>query len=68
MTVCPLVDLWREEGGTPEEVRLLCDIAMEGDRGRAEYHGLEMTLPATLADGSPHCRLIVAKRTEQGDD
>jgi hypothetical protein len=32
---------------------------MEGDRGRAEYHGLRMELPATLAKGAPCCRLIV---------
>ncbi len=63
MQICPLVDLWREEGCSAVEVSLLCDIAMEGDRGRAEYHGLKMELPATLADGASCCRLIVTDPT-----
>ena len=36
MGFCPLVEIWKEEGCTAEELQLLCDIAMEGDRGRAE--------------------------------
>ncbi len=59
MGFCPLVELWREQGCTPEEVNLLCDVAMEGDRGRAEHHGLKMELPATIAGGAQRCRLIV---------
>ena len=59
MGFCPLVELWREEGCTADEVRLLCDIAMEGDRGRAEHHGLTMELPATIAGGAERGRLIV---------
>ena len=59
MRFCPLIELWREEGCSPAEVALLCDIAMEGDRGRAEHHGLKMELAATLAQGAPCCRLIV---------
>jgi hypothetical protein len=61
MRFCPLVELWREEGCAPAEVALLCDIAMEGDRGRAEHHGLSMELAATLAEGAPCCRLIVTE-------
>lgn len=59
MGFCPLVELWREEGCTAEEVQLLCDIAMEADRARAEAHGLKMELPATLAGGAPRCRMIL---------
>ncbi|NJL73492.1 MAG: L-2-amino-thiazoline-4-carboxylic acid hydrolase, partial [Candidatus Competibacteraceae bacterium] len=40
-----------------EEVELFCDIAMDGDRGRAAYHGLELELGETLAKGNGFCRL-----------
>ncbi|MAG98873.1 MAG: L-2-amino-thiazoline-4-carboxylic acid hydrolase [Alphaproteobacteria bacterium] len=59
MGFCPLVELWRDEGCTPEETLLLCDIAMEGDRGRAEAHGMDMELEQTLAAGDACCRLII---------
>jgi len=59
MKRCPLVDAWRELGCTPEEVVLFCDIAMEGDRGRAAAHGIRMELEETLARGDAFCRLTV---------
>lgn len=62
MGFCPLIELWREEGCTQEEIELLCDIAMEGDRGRAEEHDLEMELSETIARGASRCRLILSDR------
>jgi len=59
MGFCPLVEIWKDEGCTPEELHLLCDIAMEGDRGRAEAHGLDMELEETIARGHKRCRLVV---------
>jgi len=55
--VCPLVDAWREMGCSAAEIDLFCDIAMDGDRGRAEYHGLDLELGGTLACGAGFCRL-----------
>jgi len=55
--VCPLVDAWREMGCSAEEIALFCDIAMDGDRGRAEFHGLDLDLGATLACGHGFCRI-----------
>jgi len=54
---CPLVEAWKEMGCTPEEVILFCDIAMEGDRGRAEGHGLSLCLGDTLAENKACCRI-----------
>lgn len=59
MKFCPLVEAWREMGCPPEVVRKLCDIAMEGDRGRACAHGVGMELNETLAKGDAFCRLII---------
>lgn len=62
MRHCPLVDAWRELGCPDEEVALLCDIAMEGDRGRAEAHGLRMELDERIGKGDPCCRLVIRPR------
>jgi hypothetical protein len=62
MGYCPLVEIWKQEGCTQDELVLLCDIAMEGDRGRAEAHGLEMELEQTIARGDKRCRLVVFDR------
>ncbi|MEJ2039579.1 MAG: L-2-amino-thiazoline-4-carboxylic acid hydrolase, partial [Desulfosarcinaceae bacterium] len=59
MKFCPLVEAWREMGCTPEEITLFCDIAMEGDRGRAAGHGVEMDLSKTIAKGDGCCRLVI---------
>ena len=60
--VCALVEAWKEMGLPPEEVDLFCDIAMEGDRGRAEYHGLPLSLAETLAKGDDFCRIRLANK------
>jgi hypothetical protein len=64
MGFCPLVEIWKQEGCTQEELELLCDIAMEGDRGRAEAHGMEMELEQTIARGDKRCRLVVIDKAK----
>jgi hypothetical protein len=59
MTVCPLVEAWRELGCDQQEIELLCDIAMEGDRGRAAYHNVSMEITHRLAAGDAFCRLVL---------
>ena len=62
MRHCPLVEAWRERGCPDEEGALLCDIAMEGDRGRAEAHGLRMELDERIGKGDPCCNLVILSR------
>ncbi len=57
---CALVEAWRELGLPRERIEFFCDIAMEGDRGRAGYHGIRLTLDETLAHGDPFCRIGLA--------
>lgn len=52
---CALVDAWKALGCTAEEQDLFCDIAMEGDRGRADGHGIALELKETLGKGDDHC-------------
>lgn len=54
---CPLVTGWQMEGCSDEEIRLLCDIAMDGDRACAKAMGVTFDLVAKIADGDPYCGL-----------
>ncbi len=63
MTYCPLVEAWQELGCPPEQIDLLCDIAMEVDRGRAAYHGIPLEITHRLAKGDPSCRLVLKKKS-----
>ena len=54
---CPLVKAWQKAGCTDEQISLLCDIAMCGDRGIGERYGCELDLPKTIARGDDICRL-----------
>jgi hypothetical protein len=59
MKYCALVDAWREMGCTPAEIDLFCDIAMEGDRGRADAHGVRMELEERIGRGDLFCNLKI---------
>jgi hypothetical protein len=61
MTFCPLVEAWQELGCSREEMNLLCDIAMEGDRGRAAYHNIPLEITSRIAVGDPYCCLVLKK-------
>ena len=54
---CPLVKAWQKQGCSDEEIRIMCDHAMCGDRGIAESFGCELNLPATIARGDDVCQI-----------
>ena len=54
---CPLVKAWQKQGCSDEEIRVLCDQAMCGDRGIAESFGAELQLQATIANGDGICKI-----------
>lgn len=57
---CPLVAAWQKLGIHEEEIALLCDMAMEGDRGIvASYPRLSMELQGTIAAGEKQCLLVI---------
>ena len=58
---CPLVKAWQKAGCTDEEIRVLCDLAMCGDRGIGEKYGAVLDLPATIGNGDDICHLIYHK-------
>ena len=54
---CPLVKAWQKQGCSDEEISMLCDHAMCGDRGIAESFGARLELPATIARGDDVCKI-----------
>jgi hypothetical protein len=62
MKYCALVEAWTEMGCSDEEIDLFCDIAMEGDRGRAAAHGVRMELEERIGKGDRFCRLEIFKK------
>ena len=62
---CPLVKAWQKQGCSDEEIQLLCDHAMCGDRGIAESFGCELDLPATIARGDDVCQIRFVRRNKE---
>ncbi len=54
---CALVNAWKKLGFSDETCALLCDMAMDGDRGIAEAMGLTLSLDDTIAKGCETCKL-----------
>ena len=54
---CALVSAWQKLGFDDDTCALLCDMAMDGDRGIAEAMGLKLNLGQTIAQGCPDCKL-----------
>jgi len=59
MKFCPLVEAWKDLGCDDKEIELLCDIAMEGDRGRADGHGVRMELNERISKKDHFCNLVI---------
>lgn len=64
---CPLVSAWEKLGASPEEVRQLCDIAMDGDRGTAEqFPAFTFSLGKTIAAGDGVCQIRFESKKVSG--
>ena len=60
---CPLVAAWLKLGASDEELRQLCDIAMEGDRAiTANFSTIDFTLGETIAQGKPCCQIRFTRK------
>ena len=60
---CPLVEAWEKLGCSRDDLALLCDIAMDGDRGIASrFDAFAFELGDTLAGGHPACILKFSKK------
>ena len=59
---CPLVKAWQKQGCSDEEIELLCDHAMCGDRGIGESFGCTLQLHKTIAKGDEICEIRFVRR------
>lgn len=59
---CPLVKAWQKQGCSDEEIRVLCDHAMCGDRGIGESFGSALELPSTIARGDDICQIRFVRK------
>lgn len=60
---CPLVKAWQKQNLPDDQIERLCDIAMCGDRGIGEAHGVELDLPKTIARGDDCCAIRYIRRS-----
>jgi hypothetical protein len=54
---CPLVAAWQSQGVDDERIAMLCDIAIQGDRGIAKSFGCKLKLGETIAKGYDKCEI-----------
>ncbi|ABR50201.1 conserved hypothetical protein [Alkaliphilus metalliredigens QYMF] len=60
---CPLVSAWQKQGESDEKMEILCDIAMDGDRGIGESSDhFEFELGKTIAQGNSVCEVFFHKK------
>lgn len=59
---CPLVSGWLKAGIPVEDIPLLCDIAMDGDRNIASAVGVNFSLGKTIAAGDDVCEVNFYKK------
>ena len=59
---CPLVAAWQKLGVEEDKIPLLCDVAMDGDRGIiSRFDRYRFNLEGTIANGDPVCRIRIDK-------
>ncbi len=56
---CPLVEAWKEGGLTPEEQKVMCDIAYQVDFGKFEAAGYKLEFSCRIADACKSCDMKV---------
>jgi hypothetical protein len=57
---CPLVEAWEDANLSPEEKKILCDIAYQIDFGKFEAAGYKLSFNCRAADGEKCCDLQVS--------
>lgn len=60
---CPLVNAWKKQGLSDEDIDLYCDIAMDGDRKiAASFDTFDFALNSTIAKGNKVCEVCFLKK------
>lgn len=59
---CPMLGGMTQLSDDSQEIELLCDCAMEVDRGLTDQLGIDFELGGTIANGCETCQLYFKKR------
>lgn len=59
---CPMLGGFCQMTADKQEIELLCDCAMETDRGLTAQLGFDFTLGNTIANGCDTCQLLFKKK------
>ncbi len=66
-TTAPLVASWQKMGFSDEDIDLLCDMVMEGDRGVADANGFKLHLGSTIGSGCDKCNIHFTGANSRND-
>jgi hypothetical protein len=58
---CPLVEAWEEMGLSPEQRKMMCDMAYQVDFGKFEAAGFKLDFNCRIAEGDTTCDLHIKK-------
>ena len=67
MHACALMTAWEKLGASPEELDLLCDVAMDGDRARCKG-GVQVEVTSRMCDvikKPGYCEVVVRNRADE---
>ena len=59
---CPFVTAFKKLDMSVEDIALLCDIAMEGDRGVGDAMGAELAIPKRISEGDDCCQIHYTRK------
>lgn len=59
---CPFVTAFKKLDMSDEDIALLCDIAMEGDRGVGDAMGAELAIPKRISEGDDCCQIHYTRK------
>jgi hypothetical protein len=60
---CPLVAAWEKLGVKEDDIKLLCDMAMDGDRGIiSQFDKYSFRLESSIAYGEPVCKIRIDQK------
>ena len=59
---CPLVAAWKKLGCSDKDIELMCDAAMDGDRGIAKANNYDYELGKTISNGYDICEVRFSRK------
>lgn len=63
---CPLVESWKKNGNSPEEINTMCEWVTEGDYGMMQnFPDFEFSPVKRIAAGDAYCRFLFTRKEKE---